>query len=134
MDLSLIHIYFEKIQVIVEDVNRPALQLTGFFEHYEPARLQVIGLVEDTYLHGLTPEQRVIAFDRLFSFRPPAMIYARGLEPYDECMVMARKHNISILRTPATTSESVSYTHLMPKIKATLTPGAVVTHQRNYIQ
>lgn len=99
---------FEKIQVIVEDVNRPALQLTGFFEHYEPARLQVIGLVEDTYLHGLTPEQRVIAFDRLFSFRPPAMIYARGLEPYDECMVMARKHNISILRTPATTSEFVS--------------------------
>lgn len=37
---------FEKIQIIVEDVNRPALQLAGFFEHFEPARLQVIGLVE----------------------------------------------------------------------------------------
>lgn len=99
---------FEKIQVIVEDVNRPALQLTGFFEHFEPARLQVIGLVEDTYLKGLTSEQRVVAFDRLFAYRPPALIYARGLAPYDECMVMARKHNITILRTPDTTSEFVS--------------------------
>ena len=96
---------FEKIQIIVEDVNRPALQLAGFFEHFEPARLQVIGLVEDTYLAGLTPEQRVVTFDRLFSFRPPALIFARGLEPCSECMVMARKHNITILRTEETTSE-----------------------------
>ncbi len=99
---------FEKIQIIVEDVNRPALQLAGFFEHFEPARLQVIGLVEDTYLAGLTPEQRVVTFDRLFSFRPPALIFARGLEPCSECMVMARKHNITILRTEETTSELVS--------------------------
>ena len=99
---------FEKIQITVEDVNRPALQLSGFFEHFEPARMQVIGMVEDTYLAGLTPEQRVITFDRLFSYRPPALIYARHIEPYDECMVMARKYNITILRTDETTSELVS--------------------------
>ncbi len=99
---------FEKIQIIVEDVNRPALQLAGFFEHFEPARLQVIGLVEDTYLAGLTPEQRVVTFDRLFSFRPPALVFARNLEPCPECMVMARKHNITILRSDETTSELVS--------------------------
>ncbi len=99
---------FEKIQITVEDVNRPALQLAGFFEHFEPARMQVIGMVEDTYLAGLTPEQRVVTFDRLFSYRPPALIYARHIEPYDECMVMARKYNITILRTDETTSELVS--------------------------
>ncbi len=99
---------FEKIQITVEDVNRPALQLTGFFEHFEPARLQVLGLVEATYLGGMAPEQRAVTFDRLFSFRPPAMIIARGLEPYPECMIMARKHNITILRTEETTSELVS--------------------------
>ena len=99
---------FEKIQITVEDVNRPALQLSGFFEHFEPARIQVIGLVETTYLAGLTPEQRVVTFDRLLSYRPPALIYARGLQPYDECMVMAKKYNISILRTQDTTSELVS--------------------------
>lgn len=99
---------FDKIQITVEDVNRPALQLAGFFEHFEPARIQVIGLVEDTYLAGLTPEQRVVTFDRLFSYRPPALIYARGLEPHEACMIMARKYNISILRTQETTSELVS--------------------------
>ncbi len=99
---------FEKIQVTVEDVNRSALQLTGFFEHFEPARVQVIGLVEDTYLAGLSHEQRVVTFDRLFSYRPPALILARGLDPYPECMVMARKYNITILRSNETTSELVS--------------------------
>ncbi len=99
---------YGKIQLISDDVSRPALQLTGFFEHYEPARLQVIGRVEDTYLSGMTPEQRVVTFDRLFSFRPPALVFARNLEPCPECMVMARKHNISILRSPENTSALVS--------------------------
>ncbi len=99
---------FEKIQIAVEDVNRPALQLAGFFEHFEPARLQVIGLVEETYLAGMNHEQRVVAFDRLFSYRPPALIYARGIEPHFECMVMARKYNITIMRTQDTTSDLVS--------------------------
>ena len=68
---------FDRIQIITEDVSRPSLQLAGFFEHFEPSRLQVIGRVENTYLAGLTPEQRVVAFDRLFSYRPPALILAR---------------------------------------------------------
>ena len=99
---------FEKIQITVEDVNRPALQLSGFFEHFEPQRIQVIGLVENTYLSGLSPEERVVAFDRLFSYRPPALILARGMEPYPECMIMAKKYNITIMRTKETTSELVS--------------------------
>ena len=49
---------FDRIQIITEDVSRPSLQLAGFFEHFEPSRLQVIGRVENTYLAGLTPEQR----------------------------------------------------------------------------
>ena len=99
---------FEKIQITVEDVNRPALQLSGFFEHFEPQRIQVIGLVENTYLSGLNHEERVVAFDRLFSYRPPALILARGMDPYPECMIMAKKYNITIMRTRETTSELVS--------------------------
>ena len=113
---------FEKIQITVEDVNRPALQLSGFMEHFEPARIQVIGLVEDTYLAGLSAEQRIITFDRLFSYRPPALILARQLEPCAELMTMAKKYNISILRTDETTSELVSTMiatlkhHLAPRL------------------
>ena len=99
---------YEKIQILAEDVSRPALQLTGFFEHFEPSRLQVIGRVEDTYLSGMSREQRLVTFDRLLSYRPPALIFARNLEPCDACMVMAKKHNISILRSPETTAALVS--------------------------
>ena len=67
---------FDKIQILAEEVTRPALQLTGFFAHFEPSRLQVIGRVEHTYLQNLTPEQRVVTFDRLLSYRPPALIIA----------------------------------------------------------
>ena len=113
---------FDRVQILAEDVSRPALQLTGFFEHFEPARLQVIGRVEDTYLRGMDPEQRLVIFDRLFAYRPPALIYARGLEPGEECMVMARKHDVSILRSQSTTADLVSTLiatlkhHLAPRL------------------
>ena len=99
---------FDKIQITVEDVNRPALQLSGFFEHFEPARIQVLGMVENTYLSGMSPGHRGLAFDRLLSYRPPALIIARGFEPYPECMDRAKKYNVSILRTEDTTSDLVS--------------------------
>lgn len=113
---------FDKIQITVEDVSRPAFQLTGFFEHFEPARLQVIGRVEKAYLGGMSREQRVVAFDRLLSYRPPALIYARGFDPYDECLVMAKKHNVSVLQSQEITSALVSTMiatlkhHLAPRL------------------
>jgi len=113
---------FDRVQIITEDVSRPALQLAGFFEHFEPARLQVIGRVEDTYLAGMTPERRAVSFERLLSYRPPALILARNQEPWDECMAMARKYDVSVLRSPETTSELVSTMiatlkhHLAPRL------------------
>ena len=52
---------YEDQAIRTEDVNRPGLQLTGFFDYFDPHRLQVIGRVEDTYLSGLTPDQRAAA-------------------------------------------------------------------------
>ncbi|MDD3165634.1 MAG: HPr(Ser) kinase/phosphatase, partial [Oscillospiraceae bacterium] len=86
----------------------PALQLAGFFEHFEPMRLQVIGQVETTYLEELTHEQRLVAFDRYFCFKIPALIIARGRQPLAECLMMAKKHGISLLSCENTTSEIVS--------------------------
>mgnify|MGYP002859144703 CR=1 FL=1 len=111
---------YDKIQVLAEEVSRPALQLTGFFAHFEPSRVQVIGRVEHTYLQTLTPEQRVVTFDRLLSYRPPALILCRGYEPFPECMVMAKKHNITILRSQESTSELIS--NMMAMIKHALAP------------
>ena len=45
------------ISITQPDINRPALQLAGYFEHYEATRLQIIGFVEYTYMQGLSLER-----------------------------------------------------------------------------
>ena len=111
---------FDKICITVDDVSRPGLPLAGYFDHFEPMRLQVLGNVETSYLQKLSGEQRAIIFDHLFAFKIPALIISRGLEALPECMEMARKHNITVLRSPETTSYVVS--SLITSLKASLAP------------
>jgi HPr kinase/phosphorylase len=111
---------YDKIQITVEDANRPGLQLSGFYDHFEPARLQIMGLVEHTFLSGKTSEERFVTFDRFFSYKPPALIIARGIEPLEECLVMARKHDITLLRSEETTSYILST--LIAALKVFLAP------------
>lgn len=99
---------YENIQIKTEDVNRPGLQLTGYFDYFVPQRIQLMGLVETTYLSKLTPEERLTSFEQLFSREIPALIIAHGVEVYPECMEMAKKYGRTILRTPETTSYIMS--------------------------
>ena len=68
---------YESIQLTVEDVARPGLQLTGFFDHYEPMRLQALGNVEMSYISKRTEQERTAIFDRLFSYKLPALLICR---------------------------------------------------------
>ena len=99
---------YESIQLTVEDVARPGLQLTGFFDHYEPMRLQALGNVEMSYIAKRTEQERSAIFDRLFSYKLPALLICRNLVPDPQLMEMAKKHNVTILRSPAGTSTLVS--------------------------
>ena len=99
---------YEVIRLTVADLSRPGLQLAGYFNHFEPVRLQVMGNVEISYLGKLTHSERMLAFDRLFSFKIPALIIARDTLPVPECMAMAKKHNITILRSKEATSAIIS--------------------------
>ncbi len=99
---------YEAVCLTVEDLARPGLQLSGYFDHFEPMRLQVLGNVEMSYLAKLSPQARLEAFDRLFSYKIPGLLIARGREPDEACLAMAKKHNITILRTQEPTSMMVS--------------------------
>ena len=99
---------YEKIQITVADVARPGLQIAGYYDHFEPMRLQVFGNVESSYLDKMTPAERRRVYDRLFSYKIPALIAARGLIPGPECLEMAKKHNVTILLWPGSTSSIVS--------------------------
>ena len=111
---------YESIRLTVEDVARPGLQLAGYFDHFEPMRLQVLGNVESSYLQKLDSAERSTTFDRLFSYKFPALLIARGIEPDKECLEMAKKHNVTILRSREVTSTMVSA--LIAYLKAALAP------------
>ena len=85
---------FDRIHITVDDVSRPGLQLAGFFDHFEPMRLQVLGNVETSYLQQLSSEQRAIIFDHRFSYKIPARGLSRHLAPLPECLERARQPGI----------------------------------------
>ena len=111
---------YKGINITVDDISRPGLQLVGYFDHFEPMRLQVIGTVETTYLNTLTSEERSSVFDRLFAYKIPALIISRDLDPLPECLEMAEKHDISILQGSETTSYIIS--SLISALKVYLAP------------
>ena len=73
---------FEDILIQKEDVNRPALQLAGFFDYFDYKRIQMIGRVEATYLAQLSAEERRISFDQLLARDIPCLIITRGTVSY----------------------------------------------------
>ena len=99
---------YESIRLTVEDVARPGLQLAGYFDHYEPMRLQVMGNVEMSYLAKLSEAERAVTFDRLFSYKFPALLIARNIPPDAQCLEMAKKHNVTLLRCSEATSNIIS--------------------------
>ncbi len=113
---------YEKIRITVEDVSRPGLPMAGFFDYFEPMRLQVMGTVEMSYLDKLSCEARAIVFDRFFSYKIPALIIARGNPPHKECLEQARKYDVTVLQSAESTSFVVSFlitslkNHLAPRI------------------
>ena len=92
-------------EITIAEVNRPALQLAGFFEHFECERLQIVGLVEYTYIDKMTPEFRQETLKRIFSHKMPCLVLCRGLVPQPEMLFFAITNNIPILQTDAATSD-----------------------------
>ena len=72
---------FQNVKLTVVDVARPGLQLAGYFDHFEPMRLQVMGNAEMSFLSRMTALQRLDTYDRLFSYKFPALLLARDRYP-----------------------------------------------------
>ena len=111
---------YDRCCIRSDDVNRPALQILGFFDYFDPRRLQVIGKVEWTYLSNQTHEERLKCFDEFFKKPIPALILTRSLEPFPELMEMAEKHERTILRSKETTS--IFIPNVTDVLKAKLCP------------
>ena len=99
---------FDSIKLQVEDVGRPGIQLVGYFDHFDARRLQVLGNVEMSYLSKLPDAERASVLDGLLSRHIPALLIARDLEPHAACLEMAKKHDVTLLRSKEPTSTVVS--------------------------
>ena len=95
-------------KIYTDEVNRPALQLAGFFDYFDPKRLQLIGRVETTYVEQFDSEQRQDIFEKFLSRNITGIIFSRSIEPSAECMEMAVKYNTPILRSSDSTSGLMS--------------------------
>lgn len=94
----------KSIRVTQPDINRPALQMAGYFEHFDATRLQVIGFVEYTYMEGLSEERKREIYEKLLSYAVPAIVFCRELKPDSIFMEIAVKNNVPLLSTKKSTS------------------------------
>ena len=111
---------FDRITISNDALNRPGLQLAGFWEYFVPDRIQLIGRIETTYLSTFTPEERTRRYEELLSRRIPALIFCHGLSPSPECLAVADKYDVSILSSQIDTFELLAI--LIGHLKQYLAP------------
>ncbi len=87
------------------EVNRPALQLAGFYDYFNEGRLQVIGMVEYTYLEKLSEADRFATIQKIFTYKLPCLVICRGLTPFPEMLECATKSDIPVFSYEGSTTE-----------------------------
>ena len=94
--------------ILHPEVNRPALQLAGFYDYFDSDRLQLMGMVEQAYLEKLTEDARRETFDRLFKHKIPCLVICRGIEPFPEMLNSANENDVPVLQYDDSTTEFMS--------------------------
>ena len=95
----------ENLLVSCARVNRPGLQMVGFYDHYEQSRLQIIGKVEYLFIQGMDPEERRARLDDFFRSCPVGVIFTTSMAVDADFIELAEKYRVPLLRTSTRTSE-----------------------------
>lgn len=91
-------------KITVSEINRPALQLTGYFEHFANERVQIIGYVEYTYLEHLERQEKIRAYENFISKKIPCVIFTSLTKPDEDLLDLARKYQVPTFTTDRMTS------------------------------
>lgn len=90
----------DKVELHQSDVNRPALQLAGFFKHFDYERLQIVGMVESAFVEETYEDHGLAVYEKIFQAGIPCMVFCRGLKPDDTVIDLATKYNTPLLLCP----------------------------------
>ncbi len=96
------------LPITIAEVNRPSLQLAGYFDYFDPKRIQILGKVEYTYLEKLDSSERTKRISALLETKIPALVVTRNLPIFPELMECAEKFDVTLLRTHEDTSRFMS--------------------------
>ena len=107
----------DKVVLSHPDVNRPALQLTGFFDHFDRERVQIIGYVEQAYINTLPREVRVERYDKLLSSEIPCVVYSRGQEPDEDMQNLCLHYQVPLMVSDKSTSDLMAEVIRWLKVK-----------------
>lgn len=99
----------QKIEITQTDVNRPALQLAGFFDYFDSSRIQIIGHVEHTYMQQKGIKHSLDMMEKIMSGsdqhpKPPCIVYCREIWIEDDLIELANKYQVPLLRSKKATS------------------------------
>ena len=97
--------HFDEVQITSPEVNRPGLALAGFYEVFEPERIQLIGKAETRYLNSLVPSTKRLMLQKLVDANPVAILYTTGLPIDDALIERAKMRGVPVLRTAHKTSQ-----------------------------
>ena len=86
------------------EINRPALQLAGFFDHFDSERVQVLGNVENAYIQTIDESTKKKTYDKLLSYKVPCVLYARGIEPDEDMLSYCLHYGVPCLGTEQSTT------------------------------
>ncbi len=95
----------EEIMISSAEINRPGLQMAGYFEFFDEKRIQILGISEISFLKRFTDEKAKSRMQDFFSKKPPAVVIARNLEVSDYYIDIAREYGVPLLRTSESTSD-----------------------------
>jgi HPr kinase/phosphorylase len=105
-------------------LNRPGLEITGFWDSFDPHRIQLIGEGEFRYIKSLTREKVEEIFEHFFSAKIPLMIFAHNVKPPVCAVRLARKYKVALLATPVTTTLLVA--SLLDYLDRELAPSTII--------
>ena len=111
---------FDTKTITNDTLNRPGLQLAGYYGYFMPDRIQLIGRIETTYLAGFSPEERTRRYEELLKRGIPALVFCHGLSPSAECLAVADKYDVTVLSSQIDTFELLAI--LIHHLKQYLAP------------
>ncbi|MFN2364693.1 MAG: HPr(Ser) kinase/phosphatase [Halarsenatibacteraceae bacterium] len=97
-----------KRKIKVSDLKRPGLELAGYWKHFVPERIHILGRTEISFLEGLDKEVLIERLEKFYNLNPRAVIVTRNIKPMDELIELANQYNIPLLQSELSTTRFIS--------------------------